>query len=74
MVSKMELLTEQQVSEWTGVSLSTLRRMRTKNCKDPIPFTKIGGSVRYRKELVEKWLERNTHFDDASAREARKGA
>jgi hypothetical protein len=31
-----------------------------KQRKDPIPFTKIGGSIRYREDLLLKWIERNT--------------
>jgi hypothetical protein len=59
---KYKLLTERQVAEWLGVNVSLLQRMRYTPPKDPIPFTKIGGSVRYREDHVIKWLERNT-FD-----------
>lgn len=61
---KYKLLTDVEVSEWTGVPLATLRSMRSRPGKDPIPFTKIGRLVRYREDLLLKWMDRNT-FDDA---------
>lgn len=60
---KYRMLTEEQVSEWIGVPIATLRTMRSRPAKDPIPFTKIGKFVRYREDLILKWIERNTFFD-----------
>ena len=59
-MTKMKLLTEQQVHEWFQVPVATLRCMRSRPGRDPIPFTKIGGAVRYREDLLLKWIERNT--------------
>lgn len=61
---RYQLLDETAVSEWTGVPVATLRTMRSRPGKDPIPFTKFGRLVRYREDLLLKWIERNT-FDDA---------
>jgi hypothetical protein len=51
------------VSDWTGLAVPTLRSMRTRPGKDPIPYTKVGEKlVRYREDLLLKWVERRT-FD-----------
>jgi hypothetical protein len=63
---KYRLLTEQEVSNWTGLAVATLRTMRSRPGKDPFPYTKIGGKVRYREDLLLKWLERHT-FDCTDA-------
>jgi hypothetical protein len=65
---KYKLLTEQQVNEWLQVSVATLRTMRSRPGKDPIPFTKVGKAVRYREDLLLKWIERNT-FDSTDGYE-----
>jgi hypothetical protein len=57
---KYKLLDETQVHEWFGIPIATLRSMRSRPGKDPIPFTKIGRLVRYREDLLLKWLQRNT--------------
>jgi predicted DNA-binding transcriptional regulator AlpA len=58
---KYRLLTEKEVSEWTRLAVPTLRSMRSRPGKDPIPYTKLGGKiVRYREDLLLKWLERRT--------------
>jgi len=67
---KVRLLTEDQVSQWTGVPVATLKSMRTRPGKDPIPFTKFGRTVRYREDLLLKWIERNTFDDTEQSREA----
>lgn len=59
---KYRLLTEDQVHQWIGLSVATLRTMRSRPGRDPIPFTKVGKGIRYREDLLLKWLERNT-FD-----------
>lgn len=68
------MFTDKEVQAWFGISPSTLQKMRAVNCKDPLPFTKVGGSVRYREDLLLKWLERNTFVDIRDAKEHRKGA
>lgn len=40
-------LTEQQVADMTGLSLSTLRSDRSDPDKRKIPYVKIGRNVRY---------------------------
>ena len=69
---RYQLLDAKEVSEWTGVSEATLRSMRSRPGKDPIPFTKIGGRVKYREDLLLKWMDRNTFDDAGDALAARK--
>lgn len=59
---KYKLLTEQELNEWIKVPVATLRTMRSRPGRDPIPYTKIGKLIRYREDLILKWLDRNT-FD-----------
>lgn len=62
MTPKFKLLTPEEVSEWIGLKPSTLRTWRSRPPEngDAIPYTKVGGKVRYREDLVIKYLERNT--------------
>jgi len=49
------LLTTKEVAEWLGVTGESIRKYR--QLKDnPIPFIKLGGAVRFRREAVEAWL------------------
>jgi excisionase family DNA binding protein len=52
-----KMITEQKLSEWLSVSKSTLFKLR-KN--DPMPYTLIGGSVRYSKRDIEEWIRKNS--------------
>jgi len=63
MTPKYRLFSEIEVAEWFGLSVSTLQKMRSSTHRDPLPFTKVGGAVRYREDLLLKWLERNTFLD-----------
>ena len=67
-----KLLTPAQVSEWLGLKPATLTTMRSRPGKDPIPFVKVGGLVRYRSDQVMRWIERNTFDDAGDAKEYRK--
>jgi hypothetical protein len=49
------LLTEQQVAELLKVSVATIRRRRL--LRQPPNFLKIGASVRYRREAIQRLLE-----------------
>lgn len=61
-------LTEQQLSDRIGVSVDTLREMRTKPGQDPLPFIKIGKCVRYSESDVADWLERRRVYDSHEGR------
>jgi predicted DNA-binding transcriptional regulator AlpA len=63
-----KLLTEEQVSEQTGLSATTLKDLRSKPGQDPLPFYKIGRCVRYAEDDVVKWLERRKFLDSKEAR------
>lgn len=56
-MSKNVLLTEQDVSELLQISVKTLQGQRWQ--KVGIPYLKIGRSVRYRQEDVERYLEQS---------------
>lgn len=61
---RFRLLTEEEIHEWTRIPIATLRTMRSRPSDDPIPYTKLGRHVRYREDLVLKWIERNTYNSD----------
>ena len=57
-----KLMSPKELSEYIGVKESSLAVWRT-NKTDPLPYIKVGGLIRYDKEIVDKWLEsrsRNT--------------
>lgn len=49
------LLTEYQVAELLKVSVATVRRRRL--FRQPPDFVKIGASVRYRREAIQRLIE-----------------
>lgn len=49
------LLNEQQVAEILKVSVATIRRRRL--FRQPPDFVKIGASVRYRREAIQRLIE-----------------
>ncbi len=69
-----QYLTEQQVSERLGVSLSVLHNMRKPGTADPLPFFKIGKCVRYSESDLHDWLERRRCFDSHEATRIQRGA
>lgn len=50
----IELLTEHELAELLGCSLSKLRRWRASG--EGPAYVKIGSHVRYGREVVEAWL------------------
>ena len=68
------LLTEDEVAKILDVSVETLRTWRSRPPADPLPFTKIGGKIKYREDKLNKWLDRNTFDDTERANEHRKPA
>jgi excisionase family DNA binding protein len=51
----MELLTAEDVSELTGLSVETLAQWRSQ--KKHLPFLKVGRLVRYDREEVDRYFE-----------------
>jgi predicted DNA-binding transcriptional regulator AlpA len=49
------LLTEQEVAKLLKVSVATIRRRRL--FRQPPEFLKIGASVRYRREAIQRLIE-----------------
>ncbi|MDZ7793593.1 MAG: helix-turn-helix domain-containing protein [Spirochaetia bacterium] len=52
------LLTYKEIASYLRISPVTLRRYVSEG---RIPYLKIGRSVRFRKEHVDTWLEKNNH-------------
>ena len=46
-----------EVSEWTGLSLSTVRKLTRSN---EIPHVKVGRRILYPTEALTSWLNQNT--------------
>ena len=57
MEQRPKYLKEAQVSEITGLALSTLRNMRF--MRRGIPYSKFGRAVRYSLQDVETYLEKH---------------
>ena len=60
-IEMKKLLTEQETALYLGLSRSTLRQARMGDRPDGhisgIPFIKIGRSVRYSVEDLDKWVD-----------------
>jgi excisionase family DNA binding protein len=52
----MELLTPEQVSELTGLSVETLAQWRSR--KRHLPYLKVGRRIRYDPKDIGQYLER----------------
>lgn len=65
----LDLLTEKEVSQRIGYSVSTLQKWRVAGLH--LPFVKTGAGVRYRPEDIRSWIERSTvsSTSEASARD-----
>ena len=57
------LLTEYQVAELLKVSVATIRRRRL--LRQPPDFLKIGASVRYRRESIQRLIESSEQHMEA---------
>lgn len=52
-------MTTEQAADYLGIKPITLRTWRC-NKRYTIPFIKVGGRIRYRKEDLDAWLESRT--------------
>lgn len=50
----MKLKNKKEVAEYLGVSESAINTLMTKN---EIPFTRVGGSIRFITESIDEWLK-----------------
>jgi predicted DNA-binding transcriptional regulator AlpA len=57
------LLTEHEVAALLKVSVATIRRRRL--LRQPPDFVKIGASVRYRREAIQRLIERAEQHTEA---------
>ena len=58
-----KLMTPEEVSARTGISLDTLAMWRSR--KRRLPYLKLGRCVRYRLSIVKQWFESSTVEVDA---------
>ena len=55
------LYTEEEVAEATRLPVRTLQDWRYRPPKHGgIPWTKVGGRIRYREDVLHAWIERQT--------------
>ena len=54
-----DFLTPEQAAKFLGVSMACLAQWRSKG-KYNLPFTKLGGRIRYRQADLEKFLKERT--------------
>lgn len=61
-VSLPTLLTEQEVSDVTRIPVRTIQDWRYRPPKKhaPMPFTRVGGRILYREDMIMRWLDDNT--------------
>lgn len=52
-----QLLTPKEAAKYLNISVSTLAKNRM--CTNPIPFVKLGRSVRYELEALNDCIQRN---------------
>ena len=55
-MEKEKLLTEFELAAYLALSVSTIRRNRSTAPHRLPPWVKIGSSVRWRMETIQKWL------------------
>lgn len=55
-----KLITENELADWFRQSVFTVRRVRTVNPERHPPYRKIGSSVRYDVDEVQRWLDSHT--------------
>ena len=60
-ISKKILLTENEVEEFYGINKRTLQRERVYNTG--IPYVKIGRRVRYKRSIIDQYIQDNTVGD-----------
>ena len=57
------LLTVQELSEYLQIKPSTIYK---KTCARQMPFTKIGGYLRFSRTKIDEWLEEQSFDPNAS--------
>lgn len=66
----LKLLTPNDVSKFLNISKLTLANARSSGTRINLPYTKIGGSIRYLQSDVEKFIEDNTFNHTGESRSA----
>jgi predicted site-specific integrase-resolvase len=57
------LMTPHEVAKLLHIKPATLAVWRSTG-RVKLPYTKVGSKVRYRRSVIERLIERNTHDDD----------
>ncbi|MBC2883573.1 helix-turn-helix domain-containing protein [Campylobacter sp. Marseille-Q3452] len=64
MILENQYIKDEEVAEALNVTPDTLAKWRMKNNNGPkLPYVKIGRSIMYRREAIEKWLRENERID-----------
>lgn len=63
-----QLLNEFEAARLLGLTVSSLRTRRARPGPNPIPYIKVGRSVRYSPSELKKYLEQNTYDYRAAKR------
>jgi hypothetical protein len=66
-MEKDKLLKEEEAAEFLGMTPAALRKRRCVSGPNPIPYVKIGRSVRYSYAQLKKYLEMNTYTNTQQA-------
>lgn len=61
------LLKPQEVADLLKISLHTLASWRRQINTHDLPWIEVGGSIRYRREDVQAWLDKRTTNGSAPA-------
>lgn len=64
-LSPDDLMTPEQVASALLLSLRTLAAWRSSG-RNPLPYLKVGGRIRYRRADLLAWLERRTSTSNAA--------
>jgi hypothetical protein len=56
-----KLLSEKEAAKFLGLTPGALRTRRARPGKNPIPYVKVGASVRYSEQALRRYVEQNTH-------------
>ena len=57
---EQSLLTPHEVAELLKISPHTLASWRRQASQHDLPWIEVGGSIRYRREDVQVWLDKRT--------------
>jgi hypothetical protein len=66
-----QLFTTAQTAKKLNISKGVLQNSRCSGIGVVIPYTRIGGSIRYRQSDIERYIEENTFNNTGECKEVR---